>query len=345
MSELNWDRSYRVVFGKPAHEKEAYFFEGQVVTPDELSVINASPEAIRKPLTLDATTEPAGDVISMSNLVSEGDSARGFLFRLKTTRKAAANSASAEKSILTLYNLDKESIAVLNQEGCVVRVYAGYGGIVNLVYAGDVSSISIKDIGSDIAYNVTCKDGAIDIKNTKVSLEYDESLSTGQVLRDLISRFPSASLGKIATAIIDKKFVRGGHSVQGNLLMIFEKMCKRNGLTYSRYNGKISVRPEQLVQGTPDYLFMARNTFTLESDVIKALDPVMDNKTKLTTQKNVKRGIQLTTFLIPITLDQFISVPDGVSQEFAGTYKITTLEINLDSRKGPWDISVRAEPM
>lgn len=333
-SEYNWSRSYKIVAGKPSHETSAYTFEGVVVgklPPTTISV--------------DAVTEPAGDIIQMSNLESEGDSLRGFKFKLRTTRSSGSTASSNEKTILTLYNLNKETLGVLAQEGCVVRVYAGYQGEVDLVYSGDITIIAPKDEGADIAYNITCKDGATDIKNTKVSIRYDESFSMANVMRDLAGRFPSGSIGTMAVDQLEDKKVTGGFSCQGKLINIFNKACQRNGLTYTRYNGKISVRPDQLVQGTPDYLLVGRNTYTLNPKVIKTLDPVLDNRSKQTNQKNVKRGIQITTFLIPITLDQFITIPPEASQEYSGTYKIVAIQTNLDSRMGGWDTTLRCEPM
>ena len=333
-SEYNWQRSYKIVLGKPAHETSAYTFEGVVVGKMPPTTI-----------TVDAVTEPAGDIIQMSNLESEGDDLRGFKFKLRSTRSSGSTASSNERSTLILYNLNKETLSVLNQEGCVVRVYAGYQGNVDLVYSGDIGDINIKDEGNDIAYHIACKDGAIDIKNTKVSIKYDESFTMANVMRDLAGRFPSGSLGTIAVDNLKDTRITGGFSCQGKLINIFNKACQRNGLTYTRDNGKISVRPEQLVQGTPDYLLVSRNTYTLDSRVLKSIDPVLTNSAKFTNQKNVKRGIQLTTFLLPITLDQFITIPPEASQEYAGTYKIIAKSINLDSRRGSWDTVLRCEPM
>lgn len=347
MSKENWGRSYRIVIGRPEHIKSVYLSDGAVISAEELKIVNDIPQGIRanKKITVDATTIPAGKIAQLSNLASDDEDTRGFSFTMKSTRKVSANASSAEKTSIILFNLNKETIDIIQQEGAVVRVFAGYGGEVDLVYSGDVESVSIKHQGNDKLYIINCKDGLIDQKNTKVSLEYAETMSLLDIMKDLIRRFPSASVGEIASAVLEKKFITGGVSVQGNLLKIFEKMCKKYGLTYSRYNGSISVRPEQLIQGTPEYMLLANNNFILEADVLKNIEAVMDNKKKQTAQKNTKRGIQLNTFLIPITLSQFITIPEEASKLYAGTYKLTALNISLDSRKGPWDVNVTAEPM
>lgn len=333
-SEYNWNRSYKIVIGKPEHETSAYTYEGVVVG-------KLPPTTIK----VDAVTEPAGDIIQMSNLESEGDSIRGFKFKLKTNRSSGSSSASNERSTLTLYNLNKESLAVLAQEGCVVRVYLGYEGSVELAYSGDITTVTPKDEGRDIAYQCVCKDGAIDIKNTKVSIQYDEGMTMASILEDLAGRFPSASVGTIAASGLEEEKITGGFSCQGKLINIFNKLCRRNGLTYTRFNGKISVQPQQLIQGTPDYLLVARNTYILEDHHIKSIDPILDNSLKATNQKNTKRGVQITTFLIPVSLDEFITVSETASQEYAGTYKITAISTNASSPTGAFDTTVRCEPM
>ena len=334
MSNYNWNRAYKIVFGKPKHETSAYTFEGTVVG-------NLPAPQIE----VDAVTEPAGNVVSMSNLVSEDETLRGFKFTLNSVRIASGTGSSGEKSVLTLYNLNPETLEVLNQEGCVVRVYAGYQGAVNLVYSGDIEEVSPKTEGQDIAYKIDCKDGSIDLKNTRVSIQYSENISMANIVRDLASRFPSASLGSTTMDSLESKFITGGYSCQGKLSDIFDKVCQKNQLTYSRFNGKISVRPEQLIQGLPDYLIVERNTYTLLPDTLHIIDPILANKGKSTNQANVKRGIQLTTFLIPVTLDQFITILPETSQQYAGTYKITKIMTKLNSIQGAWTTSLKCEPM
>jgi hypothetical protein len=330
----NYNRSYKVVFGRPEHDAPAYLQEGQ-------GIIKLSPVNVE----VDALTIPAGDIVSMSNLVSEGSKRRGFNFQLKSTRSSGSSGSKAEHSTLILYNLNEESLAVLNQEGCVVRVYAGYGGNIDLVYSGDIKSIFPKTQGNDIIYECLCTDGLIDIKNTKVSLQYDESVSMKDVVTDLAGRFPSGSVGTVAAKKLESTYVTGGYVCQGKLINIFNKLCSQNSLTYSRFNGKITVKPEQLVQGTEDYEELTKNTYTLSSSNIKTLDPIIDNATKFTKQTDTKRGVVVTTYLIPITLDQFFTIPPEANQSYAGTYKITAININLDSRKGPWDVTLKGEPM
>lgn len=330
----NWIRSYKIIFGKPEHETSAYTFEGVVV--------GKLPPAI---ITVDAVTDPAGDVVSMSNLPSEGNDLRGFNFKLNTTRGSSSTGSSDEKSTLTLYNLNKETLDVLNQEGCVVRVYAGYEEDISLVYSGDILTVEPRTEGQDITYVVGCKDGAIDLKNTKVSIQYAESFSMANIVRDLASRFPSASLGTTALDSLESKYVTGGYTCQGTLSSVFDKICQKYELTYSRFNGRISVRPDQLIQGLPDYAIVNKNTYELSGDNIKTLEPTIKNNGKLTKQKNIKSGIQLTTYLIPISLDQFITIPSEANEKYTGTYKITSINFSLDSRNGPWDVSLKCEPM
>jgi len=334
MENINFGRSYKITFGKPEIQTSAYITQGAVVGKLPAPDIEHS-----------AVTIPAGDIVSISNLISEGNDQRGFFFKFNSIRGASSSSSKKERTTLSLYNLNDESIGILHQEGVRVIIEAGYDDVTNVVYAGEVVSILPKTEGQDQIQFITLKDGYSDIKNTRVSLDIDESLSAEDALKALVSTFPTASIGNFSSETLKNTFITGGFNFYGRTELLINKFCERYGLVWSRFNGVISVTEEQLVQGTPSYLLAERNTFTIDADNIKNIDASTSNKGKLSDQKNVKRGVTLYTFLLPIRLDQFFTVPEEASKEFAGTYKITSIGTNLDSRLGPWDTVLKGEPL
>lgn len=334
----NYQRSYRLTFGVPEQVTESYTVNlGTVV------------EVPRVPRTataqISAQSIPAGDIIQLSNLPQDGASLRGLTFTFESQRANSTVASKAEKSVLNLYNLNEDTLAVLNQDGCKVLIEAGYGGSVSLIYTGDVITINPKTQGSDVITRVVLQDLGMDTKNTRISVDFDETMSMTQVIDSLIGSFPTAAKGILAIDRLNGKFFTGGVAYQGNLIRIIEKICAQNDLVYSIWNGVITVQENQLIQGTPSYALLLPNLWQLTPDTIKTIDASIDNKGKTSAQKNVKRGVVLSTFLIPINIAQFFNVPDTVSKSLAGTYKITKLGIKLNSRTGPWDTELRGEPL
>ena len=332
MAKKAFDRRVKIVIGKPQIDTAAY-------TVTEENYVVANRETV-----FPATTEPAGDIISISNT---GDNTRGFYFSLDTTRGSAkGGSSSNEKTIIEIANLNEESLAVLYQSGCKVMVYLGYKDTpLELYYTGDIYDIRPSSNGLDKIYKITCKDGAQDAQNTRVSLSYDESMSIADIIKDMAGRFPSGSLGTLALDSVESKFIQGGVNFQGNLERKFDAFCKMHGINYFRYNGKINLQPYQLVNGTPEYLLVGRNTFTLTEGTIKAIDPIIQNGGKYLDNTNTKRGVQVRLFLTPIEIGDFFTVPPEISKELAGTYKTTTTKISVSMPNGDFDITVKGEPM
>lgn len=333
MAEVVFDRRVKVVIGKPQIDKAAY-------TVIEDNYVLAERETV-----FPATSEPAGDIINISNV--SPNSNRAFYFKLNTTRgSASGGNTTKEMTTIELANLDQESLDVLYQDGCKILVYLGYKNTsLDLYYTGDIYDIKPIPSGTDRIYKITCKDGSQDAQNTRISLSYDESMSVAEIITDMAGRFPSGSVGTLALNSLESKFVQGGLNFQGNLERNFDKLCKMYGINYFRYNGKINLQPYQLVNGTPEYLLVGRNTFSLGADTIKAIDPVIQNGGKYRDNTNTKRGVQVRLFLTPIQLGEFFTVPTDVSKELAGTYKVTTTKIDASTPEGNFDITVRGEPM
>ena len=332
----NWIRSYKIVFGTPAFKKNPYEFVGQgVLTTETYTKIEA-----------DSITIPS-NALSLSNLVSEGENLRGFTFTLDTTRKLAATSnKNSEKSTLQLYNLNKESLDVLNQEGCVVRIFAGYGDKVELVYSGDVEEVSPVRSGNDVVQRIRCVDGSLSFKNTRGSIDYDESVSEKDMIIDIASRFPDSALGFVGLTGLEDIYTTGGQSFSGPLDKIFNRLMARNNLNYSRFNGKIVIVPYSLDQASADFNRLAANTFTLPTNSIKKITPVSKNGKKTSLETKSKKSILVNSFLIPtIELGQYFTITKDNSIDYEGTYLVSSVRTVLKSKGGEWDTVLIGDPI
>lgn len=329
MAEVAFDRRVKIIIGQPQIDTAAYtIFQGAPYQVESIA----------------ATTQPAGKIINLSNIPPNPP--RGFHFKLETTRGNNGAGTGNEKTVIELANLNPETVGVLHQPNSKVIVSLGYANTsLDTYYAGDIYDIQPTTRGDDIIYRITCKDGVQDALNTRISFNYDESISVSSIMEDLASKLPTASLGTLALESLLSTYVQGGVTFNGNLWDNLEKFCKRWGMSLYRYNGKINIQPWQLINGTPDYLLIGRNTYVMPSSSVITLDPIIQNGQKYTDNTNTKRGVQMTTFLTPIELGEFFTIPPEVDKTLAGTYKVTTIKISANMPTGVFNMTVRGEPM
>jgi len=328
----NWQRSYKIVFGVPEYIRDLY------------SIDKVSLGPLKKEFQgFDAQSIPS-NAVSMSNLTEDGNSTRGFTFALDSTRKAAASSnKKTEKSVLQLYNLNKEAIDVLNQDGCVMRIFAGYQGKVDLIYSGDVEQVSPVQMGQDLIHRVRLTDGGVSEKDTVISVQYDEFTSTSEIITDLVGLYPDSAVGYLGLDKQSTEFTTGGQSYAGKLVKIIDRIMNKNNLRQGRYNGKIVVIPDNLKVGEKDYEKNKINTYLFFPDNVKAISAASTNKNKTTGTEQTQTSINISTFLIPVELGQYFTVPNAVSEEYNGTYLVTEIRQVLRSHGDEWDTILKGE--
>lgn len=337
MAERAFLRRVKIIIGVPQIDTAGYVYQEDV---QQTGGIN-----LGRVVNVPATSVPAGKVINLSNVAP--NPSRAFYFKLESTRGGTEGGSANEKSVVELQNLNEETLELLHQPNAKVMVYLGYEGTsLDLYYTGDIYDIQPSGFGQgDITYRITCKDGFLDNKNTRVAIAYDESTSLASIVTDLASKIPSASLGTLALGDLERVKVKGGINIYGNLEERLTKLLRANGYVYFRYNGKISIQPRELINGSEDYALIGKNTYTITPDLVKSLDPIIQNGEKYFDAKNTKRGVQLTTFLAPMELGQFFTITQDTSNTLAGTYKITTIKIDANMPEGNFDVTVRGEPM
>lgn len=330
---LNWQKRYRIQFGVVDFSNIKYTTEGSLIAANVKSSSNS-------------TQGLPSEAIKISNIPEDGGDVRGFDFSFSTKREMSVSSASKENTVLTIKNISEEMYNVLNSEGCIVNVEAGYrDSDLDVVYQGTVSRVEVSGSGNDVDYRIILKDGGLDIKKTKISVDFQEKDSLKTVFEALVKLLPSVSKTEFSIDALETIFRDGGFSYEGNLIDNIENICKKYGIVYSFFNSKFIARTLDLIQGSSDYNKLKPNTFVFPAANIKTLDRIFDNAKKASTASASTFQIQLNTFLTPIEFNNFFTVPKEVDSILAGTYKIDIIAITLNSRGNEWDTTLIGSPM
>lgn len=329
---LNWQRHYRIRFGVPIIDTSAYYTQGSFL-PNNPSKANATQNIPNK-------------AYMISNIPEDGHALRGFDFSLSTKRVLGSNSVSSEVSTLSIKNINPSMYDLFNTQGCIVVIEAGYRDRgVDVIYKGFVQRVDVGNSGNDVVYTVQMKDAGIDTKSTKVSVDYPETANAEDVLKSLVKFFPSVATSKITLGNLKDTYINGGFSFEGKLIDNIEKFCKTYKIDYSFFNGNFIAINRDVIIGDPTFKKLEPNTYVFKARDIKAIDKVVDNTNKSVTDKDTKSDVMMTSFLNPISFENFFTIPVDVSTEFSGTYKVKTIETTLNSRSTQWDTTLIGSPI
>ncbi len=281
------------------------------------------------------------DAVVIDNLTDR----KGFTFRFESNQIASSSGASSERSNLILHNLSEEALRVLYQDNAVVIIEAGYEGKTTLCYTGDVVSIQPNRNLPDISYKIQLASEANAVRNTMINTHYDESISTGDIIKDMATRFPSTSLATYGLDDYYSRYKTGGTGFTGSLITNFDNYCRKNNLQYTLSNSKLIIIPFRL-KGKDFDTFKSTN-FTLAEDSIKHVAPVLDTtKVGNESAQSKIRKLQINTFYLPVEIGQFVTIPYSESlKKYAGTYMVKGRRVILESKGNAWDVVLEVEEL
>jgi hypothetical protein len=141
---------------------------------------------------------------------------------------------------VVVYNLSGSSRARLQEPEQVVRLYAGYDGVVGpkLLYQGDVVGVEHQFPSPESTTKLTARDGYRAERDGVVSLSYTPGVSALQVVRDMAKALGAPE--KFFAKLKDQKFA-GGFSFTGRAKDGLQQMLKFLGGEYTIQAGNMKV--------------------------------------------------------------------------------------------------------
>lgn len=231
--------------------------------------------------------------------------------------------ASANTSKITLWNLNKAHLSILNEKDCIVTVKAGYGSVMPLIFVGAISRVETTFDGSDRRTEIEAVDGRIELRDTYVSLSYKGKINTKKIAQDV-----AAQMGVTVTFSYNAVYadLPNGFSFVGAAKSALDKLCTPTGLAWEIQNGILQIKRKGDT--------MSRQAFVLSPDsgligIPKQLTEGAENG----SDKN-KTGWEVVYFL-----NGAIGVGDYVkieSETVTGFFRVHTIEHDGDNLEGDW---------
>ena len=103
---------------------------------------------------------------------------------------------------LTIWNLNKQHLAALDEKDCCVVLKAGYKTRMALIFAGIVSNAATSQDGGDIKTEIEVIDNLVEIRDTYVSLTYTGTVNWKTIFDDV-----AGQMGVAVTYSYNAEFV------------------------------------------------------------------------------------------------------------------------------------------
>ena len=140
---------------------------------------------------------------------------------------------------VTVWNLNKEHLAALDEKDCVLSLKAGYGSRMPLIFAGIVTNCVTTRDGADRKTEIEVVDNLVEIRDTYVTISYVGTVNWKTIFDDVANQ-----MGVAVTYSYNAEFadIANGFSFVGLARDIMTKGCACCGLVWSLQNGVMQVK-------------------------------------------------------------------------------------------------------
>lgn len=229
---------------------------------------------------------------------------------------------------VTVWNLNKQHLATLDEKDCVLALRAGYGNRMSLIFAGIVSNATTTIDGADRKTEIEVVDNLVEIRDTYVTISYTGSVNWKTIMDDVANQ-----MGVAVTYAYNATFadIPNGFSFVGQARDIMTKGCDCCGLTWSLQNGVMQVKKPG---GT-----MSREVFVLSAD--SGLLGIPARVTEAASQESAdpEIGWDVEYFLNgAINIDDYVKLE---SEKVTGYFRVYSIEMSGDNLSEDWVCKTR----
>jgi hypothetical protein len=250
-----------------------------------------------------------------------GEQSRMALHIYFNVQKIDTDTANTAK--FTIWNLNDEHLAALNEKDCVVTLKAGYGSTMPLIFVGTVTHIETALDGADRATDIEAVDGRVELRDTYVSLSYQGKINTKKIFEAV-----AGEMGIPVTFSHNAKFadLPNGYSFIGMGKQALDKACIPTNLMWEIQNGILQVK-------------LYSDTMTREVFVISPDSGLIGIPKKLTDSAENDEEKPNPGYEVQYLMNGAIGVGDYVKLESkvaTGFFRVDTVEHDGDNLEGDW---------
>ena len=229
---------------------------------------------------------------------------------------------------ITVWNLNQQHLAALDEKDCALSLRAGYGNRLSLIFAGIISSATTTRDGADRKTEIEVVDNLVEVRDTYVTISYTGNVNWKTIMDDVANQMGVAVTYSYNATFAD---IPNGFSFVGQARDIMTKGCSCCGLTWSLQNGVMQVkRPGDT---------MNREVYVLSED--SGLLGIPARVTEAATQGGTASeiGWDVEYFLNgAINIDDYVKLE---SETVTGYFRVYSIEMSGDNISGDWICKAR----
>ena len=238
-------------------------------------------------------------------------------------RVCKCDTETPNTAVISLWNLNPEQLAILNEEDCLVTLRAGYASNMTLIFVGTVIFVSTEMDGADRETKIEAVDGRVELRDSYVSLSYCGAINTRKIIEDI-----AADMGIPLTCSYNARFadLLNGFSCIGPGRVALDKACASSDLRWQIQNGVMQVKVKDDT--------MNREVYVLSPD-----SGLIGIPKKTMFCKDAENSEDQSGFEVEYLLNGAIGIGDYVrleSKVAQGYLRVRSVEMDGDNLEGSW---------
>lgn len=229
---------------------------------------------------------------------------------------------------VTVWNLNKQHLAMLDKKDCALALKAGYGNRLALIFAGIVTNSTTSLDGADVKTEIEVVDNLVEVRDTYVTISYTGTVNWKTIMDDVANQMGVAVTYSYNAEFVD---IPNGFSFVGQAKEIMNKGCKCCGLVWSLQNGVMQVKKPGDV--------MSKEVYVLSADSGLLGIPARVTEAAAQGKSEPEIGWDVEYFLNgAIHVDDYVKLE---SEKVSGYFRVYSIEITGDNVTGDWICKAR----
>ena len=229
---------------------------------------------------------------------------------------------------VTVWNLNKQHLAVLDEKDCALALKAGYGNRLALIFAGIVTNSTTSLDGADVKTEIEVVDNLVEVRDTYVTISYTGTVNWKTIMDDVANQMGVAVTYSYNAEFVD---IPNGFSFVGQAKEIMNKGCKCCGLVWSLQNGVMQVKKPGDV--------MSKEVYILSADSGLLGIPARVTEAAAQGESEPEIGWDVEYFLNgAIHVDDYVKLE---SEKVSGYFRVYSIDITGDNVTGDWICKAR----
>ena len=250
-------------------------------------------------------------------------------FDIEKTTSSKANSAT-----ITVYNLNAESRAALEDPESVITLEAGYESQFGIVFTGNDLIVQTRKVGVDNETTIKSKDGGKQIAETHVNLDVPAGEGLEETVNKIVRHYKDVTGRPVELKKLPRKKAARAKALSKSAAKLLDELLAPEGYEWSIQDGEFRVT--KITEGSEETVYI----LSPQSGLIGSPEKT---RFRLPNMDKDSDGISFTCLLNPhITPLRRVQL---ASENIRGIYKITSVKYRGDFSGSDWYCEAEGIPV